>query len=291
MITLSQILSEQDLEKRKQLIDSKIMELEQIAEQGKELDLDAVHKGFISTSDTIQFSADLIDINDNPISSRYTMKSTDYFYEFVEYLKQNNVKDMMSALYAVSPFLRKYFGVNPDYTTKNNRSDAFDTMGMQLSEIQEKHGNEVFNEYFSKWFDISIFKGNSMAECTEYAALTQNLYSFMGANTYYVAGEYSSDITKEAHAYNLVQLGQDAFYIVDSANPTITYDMDFNIVDSKPRIQQISRDDFVNAVNGEGLGIEVKTCNFQVNPEGKTRRIDVMNCAYGIKAKTNLKSK
>ena len=143
MITLSQILSEQDLENRKQLIDSKIMELEQIAEQEKELDLDAVHKGFISTSDTIQFSTDLIDINDNPISSRYTMKSTDYFYEFVEYLKQNNVKDMMSALYAVSPFLRKYFGVNPDYTTKNNRSDAFDTMGMQLSEIQEKHGNEV----------------------------------------------------------------------------------------------------------------------------------------------------
>ena len=65
-----------------------------------------------------------------------------------------------------------------DYTNKNDRSNSFDIMGSQLGEIQRKHGDSVFKKYYNKWFDISIFKNNSIAECTEYAALTQNLFSF-----------------------------------------------------------------------------------------------------------------
>lgn len=291
MITIKQILSEYDIQKRNELIKNKLVELEKNAEQDKELGLNEVHKGYISTSSTIQFSSDLIDINDSPVASKYTMKTTDYFYEFIEYLNQNNVNDIMSALYAVSPFLHKYFGTSNDYTNINDRSVSFDNMGKQLSEIQEKHGNEIFNEYFDKWFDISIFKGNSMAKCTEYAALTQNLYAFLGVNTYYVIGNFSLEKTiSESHAYNLVQLDANSFFIVDSANPTITYDSNFNIILSKPRIQKISKEEFVNAITGSGLNVEFKTCNFQTNGKD-TRRIDISSCAYSISPKINSKLK
>jgi hypothetical protein len=267
------------------------VELEHNSEQNKDLDLDAIHKGYISTSDTIQFSSDLIVINDNPVMSKYTMKTTDYYYEYINYLMKNNVKDIMSALYLVSPFLHEYFGTNKDYTNQNNRSASFDIMGNQLGDIQKKHGDSMFNEYYKKWFDISIFKNNSMAECTEYAVLTQNLYSFLGANSYYVSGSFSIDKgPNESHAYNLVQLDANSFFIVDTANPTITYDMEYNIVSSRPRIQKISIENFTNAINGNGMSVEFSTCNFQTNGQD-TRRIDIINCNYGIKPKTNLKSK
>ena len=130
-----------------------------------------------------------------------------------------------------------------------------------------------------------------MAECTEYAVLTQNLYSFLGANSYYVSGSFSTDKGQnESHAYNLVQLDANSFFIVDTANPTITYDMEYNIVSSRPRIQKISIEDFTNAINGNGMSIEFSACNFQTNGQD-TRRIDIINCNYGIKTKTNLKSK
>lgn len=291
MVTINQILSESDTNKRKDLISNRLVELEQNSEQNKDLDLEAIHKGYISTSDTVQFSSDLIDINDNPVMSKYTMKTTDYYYEYINYLMKNNVKDIMSALYLVSPFLHEYFGTNKDYTNKNNRSDAFDIMGNQLGDIQQKHGDSMFNEYYKKWFDISIFKNNSMAECTEYAALTQNLYSFLGANSYYVSGSFSTEKGQnESHAYNLVQLDANSFFIVDTANPTITYDMEYNIVSSRPRIQKISIEDFTNAINGNGMSIEFSACNFQTNGQD-TRRIDIINCNYGIKPKTNLESK
>lgn len=291
MVTINQILSESDTNKRKDLISNRLVELEQNSEQNKDLDLEAIHKGYISTSDTVQFSSDLIDINDNPVKSKYTMKTTDYYYEYINYLMKNNVKDIMSALYLVSPFLHEYFGTNKDYTNKNNRSDAFDIMGNQLADIQQKHGDSMFNEYYKKWFDISIFKNNSMAECTEYAALTQNLYSFLGANSYYVSGSFSTEKGKnESHAYNLVQLDANSFFIVDTANPTITYDMEYNIVSSRPRIQKISIEDFTNAINGNGMSIEFSACNYQTNGQD-TRRIDIIKCNYGIKPKTNLKSK
>ena len=179
MITINQILSESDIENRKKLISNRLSELEQMSEQNKELDLNAIHKGYISTSDTIQFSSDLIVINDNPVKSKYTMRATDYFYEYVDYLIQNNINDIKSALYLVSPFLHEYFGTNRDYTNKNDRSSYFDIMGSQLGEIQQKYGNSIFNDYYNKLFDISVFKNNSIAACTEYAALTQNLFSFI----------------------------------------------------------------------------------------------------------------
>lgn len=291
MITINQILSESDTENRKKLISNRLSELEQSSEQDKELDLNAIHKGFISTSNTIEFSSDLIDINDNPVKSKYTMKATNYFYEYIDYLIQNNINDIISALYLVSPFLHEYFGTNRDYTNKNDRSSSFDIMGSQLGKIQQKHGDSVFNDYYNKWFDISIFKNNSIAECTEYAALTQNLFSFLGANSYYVSGSFSSDKGQsESHAYNLVQFDANSFFIVDTANPTITYDMEYNIVSSKPRIQQISRDEFINAVTGKGLNVEFSACNFQTNGHN-IRKIDIINCNYGIKAKINRKLK
>ena len=291
MITINQILSESDIENRKKLISNRLSELEQMSEQNKELDLNAIHKGYISTSDTIQFSSDLIVINDNPVKSKYTMRATDYFYEYVDYLIQNNINDIKSALYLVSPFLHEYFGTNRDYTNKNDRSSYFDIMGSQLGEIQQKYGNSIFNDYYNKLFDISVFKNNSIAACTEYAALTQNLFSFIGANSYYVIGSFPLENGQiESHAYNLAQLDANSFFIVDTANPTITYDMEYNIVSSKPRIQQISRDEFINAVTGNGLNVEFSVCNFQTDGHN-TRKIDVINCNYGIKAKTNLKSK
>ena len=69
---------------------------------------------------------------DEPLPSKYTMKSQDYIYEYINYLNKNNITDINKAILAISPFLKKYFGVGKNGNNKNNREVAFDNMGMQL---------------------------------------------------------------------------------------------------------------------------------------------------------------
>lgn len=288
MISLQQIINEKEKEKRDFLITEKLKELEVNAEQNKILDLNACHKGFISSSSKLQFSASLITVGDDCLTSLYGMKGTDYFYEFFDYAIENNVKDMTELLNAVSPFLRKYFGVNVDYTNQYNREASFDIMGNQLAEIREKHGKQEYENYLNSWFDISIFKGRSYAECTEYAALTQNLYSFFGFETYYISGNYANEQTQESHAFNLLKLPGEKYFIIDNANPTIMYDENFNIISSIPRRYQITQEEFFNGVNGDGFNIQFSVNNLQ-KIGNNIRKIDVKDCVYGIGTNTQRK--
>ena len=281
MDTFDLILKEQDEVKRNKMIQERLMILNTESEQNKLIDTNAIHQGFIPTSDRLQFSTDFIMGDfDEPILSAYTMKYQGYFYEFMDYLNQNKISDVNTAILAISPFLKMYFGVQKDGNNKNNREVSFDNMGVKLSQIK-KNNEEQYLEYYNKWFDIGIFKGNSMAECTEYAALTQNILSFMGFNSYYISGTFNSSKSNEPHAFNLVQTKPDKFFMIDSSNPTLMFDQRDNVIASKTKFSQITSEQFANAIQGQGFEQELKVCNYQ-KINGNVRTVDEDVWKYGI---------
>ncbi len=276
------ILKEQDEEKRKKMIQERLKFLDTESEQNKTIDVNSIHQGFISSSDSLQFSTDFIMGEfDQPILSIYTMKNQDYFYSYINYLHQNGIVDINTAIHAISPFLKDYFGVDKNGNNKNNREASFDNMGIQLSQIKEK-SNQEYLTYYNKWFDIGIFKGNSMAECTEYAALTQNILSFMGFNSYYVSGSFSSSKNNESHAFNLVQTTPEKFFLIDASNPIIMFDEKDNVLTSRTRFSPLSQEQFENAISAQKFELELNVCNYQ-RINGSVRNVDVDIWKYGIK--------
>jgi len=122
MITFDQILKEQDVEKRNNMIQERLFVLDSDSEQNKLIDIDAIHQGFISPSDSLQFSSDFIMSGlDEPELSIYTMKEQNYFYEYMDYLNQNKITDINTAIQAISPFLKMYFVFQKKGNNKNNR--------------------------------------------------------------------------------------------------------------------------------------------------------------------------
>ena len=112
MNEFEEILKEQNNEKKKNMIEQRLIILNSQAEQNKEIGVNTTHQGFISSTDSLEFSSVFIMSNlDEPLPSKYTMKSQDYIYEYINYLNKNNITDINKAILAISPFLKKYFGV------------------------------------------------------------------------------------------------------------------------------------------------------------------------------------
>lgn len=280
MNIIETIINENNNEIRNQLIKERIMLLESESLQNQVLDINSIHHGFISSSSEIEFSVYGIDANLG-LMDKYGMKQQDYIYEFFNYLRDNNISNINAVINSISPFLRIYFGVKNNNT--NNRGITFENMQKQLLEIYKKD-NENFEKYRNKWLDIGIFKNNSMAECTEYSAISQNLLAFLGFNTYYLSGHLSTSKTDEDHAFNLVKTPTGNYFLIDSANPIGLYDDKLNIITTKTRFFQISKEQYENAISGNGLNLEIKTCHYQ-RKDSKDIVIDVDVWKYSIKGK------
>lgn len=290
MNEFEKILKKQNNEKKKNMIEQRLIILNSKAEQNKEIGVNTIHQGFISTTDSLEFSEVYVMSNlDEPLPSKYTMKNQDYIYEYINYLNKNNITDINTAILAISPFLKKYFGVGKNGNNKNNREISFDNMGMQLSEIRQK-SEQLYQEYYSKWFDIAIFKNNSIAECTEYAALTQNILAFMGFNSYYISGYFSTKNTEGAHAFNLVQTTKEKFFLIDSANPTTIFDEKGNVISARTQSCIISEEQFKDAISEEGFEIELNVCNYQ-KINGTIQPIDEDIWKYQTKKKIHKEDK
>ena len=259
MITINRILSETDTENRKKLISIRLSELEQNSEQDKELNLNAIHKGYISTSDTIQFSSDLIDINDYPVMSKYTMKATDYFYEFASELKKRQVINRGELVRFIYTFLNQYFGIPKD------NLDYRDSIFLDIAFQTTTTDDELFDRLEQN--KIGDLKQKNVAMCTERAAMAQNLLSLFDFECYYCNGCMYHNQKEECHCFNIVKTKND-FKLLDYSVPIQIVEAN-QIIGTEPFLVSIPLEEGEAVLNGE---IEKKYPEYYSLKEGTKNR-------------------
>lgn len=164
------------------------------------------HKGFISPNSRIRYCN--ISMND------YSMKTTDYIYEFAQYIKENKINNKESLISSIEPFINKYFGISKG---KDKRDTYFDQMAFQTTNTDE--------EYFEKLENLEIgdLKGKNIAMCTERSAIAQNLLSLFGFESYYCIGCINNNGKEEPHCFNIAR-AQNCFVLLDYSVPITIFE-------------------------------------------------------------------
>ena len=101
---------------------------------------------------------------------------------------------------------------------------------------------------------ITDFKGKNSAQCSEYAAMLQNILSVFGYETVYIHGELDEGEEKNvSHAFNLAVM-DNTYSIVDIAIPTNCYDHNNRIKRRYPYLYEMDNfdeNDLENFLSGE----------------------------------------
>ena len=101
----------------------------------------------------------------------------------------------------------------------------------EIYEWRESHQDEGEQEILTgKILDISEICGYNVAKCTEHAMVTQNALSFLGYESFMMAGKLKSNNNTEAHNFNVVKKNG-KYYIIDTVNRI--YNKHIETMDSK----------------------------------------------------------
>lgn len=196
----------------------------------------AVHKGFISPESRIKYS--------NASMNLYSMKTKDYIYDFVKYVKKNKINNRGALVKFTENFINSYFGISNGI---DMRDAYFDQIAFQTTTTDE--------EYFKKLDSLEIgdLKGKNIAMCTERAALAQNLLSLFGFEVYYCMGCVNNNCKEEPHCFNIAR-AKDSFMLLDYSLPVPIFENGI-VVDYAPFQGSIDinelEDILLNGVNKE----------------------------------------
>ena len=194
-----------DSDEAKKIVDSRIAILEEKADKPaviSRLPQDQhIHRGYISRDTVVSF--------DGTIGGQYKLRNTEYLYDAVEYLRGNKdrINSHIRLFEHLAGFLNSYFGI-PD--TSKDRWEALNAKTNFSSAKDDDEYWDIINN-----IDISIFKGECIAQCSERSAMAQNVMALLGYETYYAIGDVSVDGKNEGHAYNIVTTPRGAKSIVD----------------------------------------------------------------------------
>ena len=194
-----------DSDEAKKIVDSRIAILEEKADKPaviSRLPQDQhIHRGYISRDTVVSF--------DGTIGGQYKLRNTEYLYDAVEYLRGNKdrINSHIRLFEHLAGFLNSYFGI-PD--TSKDRWEALNAKTNFNSVEDDDEYWDIINN-----IDISIFKGECIAQCSERSAMAQNVMALLGYETYYAIGDVSVDGKNEGHAYNIVTTPRGAKSIVD----------------------------------------------------------------------------
>ena len=220
-----------------EMVESAIFDLNEQATKVEKLGFlnafnsNTVFKGFIPFNTRIKYS--------NLGMEDYGMSTTDFFYEFTEYIKKNKITTKFGVIKAVETFVINYFG----YPSHNiSREDVFEDKAWNSTTTDE--------EYFEALERNAIgdLKELGAAECTEMSAVAQQLLSLLGFETYYLIGKVNRDDKEEDHAFNAVKRKND-YAILDYSIPCPIYDNDENIIGYFPFIGIMTNEEFENFIN------------------------------------------
>ena len=156
-------------------------------------------------------------------------------------LKQKHPDKPMSALMgsAVNKVVREYFQadktdypkyienlynlfkddpqwkVQLDYVRQIYKDTKTEQEILKLIELQAREWFPVFAEKNNLSASVKTIKGLGIAKCAEYAALTNQLFNFLGVECFFVANSLADKNGTEGHAYNLI-ITEKGFFIYDS---------------------------------------------------------------------------
>ncbi len=187
-------------EKLNSLIDNRIAELNADANQearigfGKYGKATPVHKGFIGEGAKVRYDAmSLVD---------YKMRGNDYFYGFAESLRDGQIDGDAATLNHIVSFMNNYFGKGVG--KRQNQEDILLFNALSNTRTDD----ELFAALEQS--SITDLKGKNAAGSTEYAAMAQNLLTFLGYESTFCTGSLEAGKYQREHAFNIVenQLGE-----------------------------------------------------------------------------------
>ena len=221
-----------------------------------------IHRGYISGDTAVIF--------ESFIGSQYKLKDTEYLYDAAEYMLDNKeqIGNGRQFFEKVTGFINSYFGI-PDMS-KDRWATIESKTGFESIADDNEYWNAIDN------IDISVFKGEQIAQCSERSAMAQNIMSLFGYETYYVMGDVSIDGQNEGHAYNIVADTKGQKCLVDYS-VTSTIERNGQKWDI-PTTQKI--DDYDSFAAGGRL----KTNSWQhtIQPDGKVEHRRMRALDYGI---------
>ena len=217
-----------DLELEKNIQNSKKQEFLGFGENMSKL---TIHNGFINPATKIRYS--------NGTMNSYSMKTTDYFYEFAKYIKNNKINTKGQIVKTVENFINCYFGINKlEGDFRDNYFDQF----TNTTTTDEEYFNVIDS------FEIGNLKGKGIAMCTEKAAVAQNLLSLFGFETYFCMGCVSYDNKEEPHCFNIAK-AKESYILLDYSMPVSIFKNNIAI-DYAPFQGEINNTEIQEFLNG-----------------------------------------
>lgn len=258
----------------KEIIDSRITFLEESCDKVRTISPEIleqhVHRGYIGGNTKVVFEIGAV----SP-ANHYKLKSTNYIHEAAALLQENknSVNNGMQLFNNIEGFLISYFGIPKDLSGKT-RGDFLE----QKIGLNNLFDDELFFQALEN-IDISIFKGEHVAMCSEQAAIAQNILSLFGYETYYMFGGVSIDGNFEHHAFNVVVDNSGRKNIIDFS---ITSMMEYKGANwIKPTISSIP--DFNSFLEGDK--VRTSTYKGHLDDDGKITRERVHNLEYNVYSK------
>lgn len=144
----------------------------------------------------------------------YHIISDNYIYQYIKFLKDNNITDKRSATEYISMFLNDYLGKK--ITRINKRNTSF-TKSNDLITLN----------------DINSFAYKNVSTSLEYAVISQNILSFLGYDPILIIGNMKYHTINDFYAYNLINL-DNMYYLFDFYETVNTYDFKDNLLYKSP---------------------------------------------------------
>ena len=198
------------------------------------------HRGFISKKSTIKFESGGLGIDS------YNMDTEDYLVDFAKLAFNCKLDSKGAIMQYIAFFVNQYFGELDSLEDK--RSDfltsrcRLDDDGFPLDEDKEN-------------ISIEDLKGVKLAQCTEKAAITQNILSLFGFDTYYCCGAIKTADTQDFHAFNVVagktREGEVVYRIVDTSMQVPILNANGVERYRKPYVATIPNEDFQDFIDGK----------------------------------------
>ena len=190
----------------------------------------SVFRGFIPLKTRIKYAT--LNMED------YGMGSTDFIYEFANFIKKYNINNKASLIHTLEYFVNNYFG----FPGKIDRETIFNDIAWQTTTTDEEYFRALENN------KLGDLKGKGAAQCTERSALVQQILSIFGFESYYCMGCVDLGDRQEAHCFNIVKR-KNNYALLDYSVPIVSYKEDGSVRAYYPFVGTITNEEFLDFVN------------------------------------------
>lgn len=219
------------------------------------------HQGFISLDSRIKFCSTF-----GLGVESYNMNSRDYLIEFCRFLNNNHINNNNGIIRNLASYADWYFGGLQSHD---------DYRGDYLTSLCHLDEDGFPDEEDVKNISIDKLRNKGIAQCTEKAAITQNILSLFGIDSYYCCGALNVGDNSEFHSFNIVR-SQDGYRILDTSRPIVGYHNEQEYFRRPYASRVLTEEEFSAVLQGE----QIFECTDYEVRDGK--RVDIGTRRYGV---------